>query len=86
MLNSVKQRFTTGSLNAVLLLFPCWLILFYFKERIAIWFIYRLLSLTHGASVSKALVFFLSTFLKIYLLLVLIIFFDGPCAFLGASI
>jgi uncharacterized protein len=74
MLNSVKQRFSTGSLNAVLLLFPCWLILFYFKERIAIWFIYRLLSLAHGASVSKALVFFLSTFLKIYLLLVLIIF------------
>ena len=64
----------SGSIQAVLLLFPCWLILFYFKERVAAWLIYQVFSFAHGENISKALVFFITTFLKIYLLLVLIIF------------
>jgi uncharacterized protein len=72
--SNLKLRPAAGSLNTVLLLFPCWLILFYFKERIATWLIYSVFSLSHGESLSRALVFFMSTFLKIYLLLVLIIF------------
>jgi uncharacterized membrane protein YraQ (UPF0718 family) len=58
----------------VLLIFPVWLILFYFKERIALWLVYNLFSLAQGVNISKALIFFIATFLKIFLLLVLIIF------------
>jgi uncharacterized protein len=64
----------SGSIQAVLLLFPFWLILFYFKERIASWLIYQVFSFARGEDISKALVFFIATFLKIYLLLVLILF------------
>jgi uncharacterized membrane protein YraQ (UPF0718 family) len=63
-----------GRLQASLLLFPCWLLLFYFKESIASWLIYHVFSLVRGENISKALVFFITTFLKIYLLLILIIF------------
>jgi uncharacterized membrane protein YraQ (UPF0718 family) len=69
-----KLHPASGSIQAVLLLFPCWLILFYYKERIAGWLIYKVFSFAHGENISKALVFLISTFLKIYLLLVLIIF------------
>jgi uncharacterized membrane protein YraQ (UPF0718 family) len=69
-----KPELTSGSLQAVLLIFPCWLLLFYFKEAIASWLIYHVFSLDHGGNISKAFVFFLTTSLKIYLLLILIIF------------
>jgi uncharacterized membrane protein YraQ (UPF0718 family) len=48
--------------------------LFYFKERIAQWIIYHALPLAESDKISMTLVFFISTFLKISLLLVLIIF------------
>jgi uncharacterized membrane protein YraQ (UPF0718 family) len=71
---SIKPHSATGRLNTVLLLFPCWLLLFYFKERAAGWLIYQFFSLTQGERLSISLVFFFTTFLKIFLLLVLIIF------------
>jgi uncharacterized membrane protein YraQ (UPF0718 family) len=71
---NLKLHSISGSLQTVLLLFPCWLILFYFKESISRWLIYKVFSFAHGESMSNALVFFITTFLKIYLLLVLIVF------------
>lgn len=73
-MQKLKLDLTSGRLQVVLLLIPCWLILFYFKEVIASWLIYDAFSLVHGEDISKALVFFITTFLKIYLLLVLIVF------------
>jgi len=70
----LKLNSNSGSLQTVLLLFPVWLILFYFKERVADWLIYQVFSFDRGENISKALAFFVTTFLKIYLLLVLIIF------------
>jgi uncharacterized protein len=72
--HNLNLRPATGSTHAALLLFPCWILLFYFKERIAGWLIYKVFFFVHGESISKALVFFITTFLKIFLLLVLIIF------------
>jgi uncharacterized protein len=69
-----KPDLTSGSFQAVLLIFPFWLILFYFKEVIASWLIYHVFSLVQGDNISKALVFFITTSLKIYLLLILIVF------------
>jgi uncharacterized protein len=57
-----------------LLLFPCWLMLFYFKERIAGWIIYHVFRFAESNEISTILVFLMSTFLKIFLLLFLIIF------------
>lgn len=73
-MQNVKPHSSAGSLQAALLLFPCWLLLFYFKERIAGWLIYDVFSLAGEEGFSKALVFFFSTFLKISLLLILIVF------------
>ncbi len=73
-MRDLKLNSNSGSLQAVLLLFPVWLILFYFKERVADWLIYQVFSFARGENISKALAFFITTFLKIYLLLVLIIF------------
>jgi uncharacterized protein len=70
----LKKYLSIGSVNSVLLLFPCWLMLFYFKDKIASWFIYHAFSLAESDKISSTLVFFISTFLKISLLLVLIIF------------
>lgn len=69
-----KLHSVSGSVQAVMLILPFWLILFYFKERVAAWFIYRVFSLAHGGNMSNTLVFFIATFLKIYLLLILIVF------------
>lgn len=73
MVNSVK-RYSFGGLNALLLLFPLWLLLFYFKDDIAHWLIYQGFSLEKGERFSRAIAFFISTVLKISLLLILIIF------------
>jgi uncharacterized protein len=71
---NIKPHSTEGRLQVVLLLFPCWLLLFYFKNKIAGWIIYQVFSFVKGESLSQALVFFITTFLKIFLLLILIIF------------
>jgi uncharacterized protein len=48
--------------------------LFYFKENISRWLVFRLLLFSSSAMFPKVLVFFTATFLKIFLLLILIIF------------
>jgi uncharacterized protein len=63
-----------GRLNTVLLLFPCWLLLYYFKEKVARFLVYNLFSLPETDKLAKTLTFLIATFLKIYLLLGLIIF------------
>jgi len=57
-----------------MLLFPCWLLIYYFKERIASLLVHDVLSLAAGEKFSATLIFFIATFLKIFSLLVLIIF------------
>lgn len=72
-MDSVKQNSYSG-LNALLLLFPCWLLLFYFKDNIANWLIYQVFSSVKGERFLQTLAFFITTFLKVSLLLILIIF------------
>lgn len=68
------KTYSYGGLNILLLLFPCWLLLFYFKDDIAGWLTYEVFSSARGEKLSQALAFFITTFLKISLLLVLIVF------------
>lgn len=68
------KPYSYSGLNALLLLFPFWLLLFYFKEDIARWLIYDAFSFLKGNRLSQTLAFFITTFLKISLLLILIIF------------
>jgi len=70
----IKPNTGYRSLNIALLLFPCWLMLFYFKESLAQWLVYNLFSFDGGEKFLQSLVFFISTLLKISLLLVLVIF------------
>lgn len=73
-LHSIKLNPVTGRLNAVLLLFPCWLLLFYFKDKIGSFIVYDIFSLPAGTGFTTTLIFFIATILKIFLLLVLLIF------------
>lgn len=57
-----------------MLLLPCWLLVFYFKEKIAGWLIYNAFDLRATQGISEPLTFFITTLLKISLLLVLIVF------------
>jgi uncharacterized protein len=70
----IKLNSSAARLNFVLLVFPCWLIIYYFKEKIARLLVNSLFSITAGEKLSATLTFFIATFLKIFLLLVLIIF------------
>jgi len=72
--NSLKLNSSTGRLNFVLFLFPFWLLIYYFKEKIARFMVYDVFSLGAGEKLSSTLNFFIATSLKIYFLLVLIIF------------
>lgn len=73
-LNSIKLNPVNTGLNTVLLLFPCWLILFYFKDQIGSFIVHDIFSLSNGANLASALVFLIATLLKIFLLLGLMIF------------
>ena len=73
-LNSIKLNPVTSGLNTVLLLFPCWLLIFYFKNQIGSFIVHDIFSLSGDTNLAIALVFFISTLLKIFLLLGLIIF------------
>ena len=57
-----------------MLLLPFWLLLFYFKERIAEFLISNVFNLDAGSRFTQTLSFFISTLLKIYLLLTFFIF------------
>ncbi len=62
------------SLHIVLLLFPCWLLLYYFKSQVAHWLVFGVLGQASAGSFSKAASFFVLTCIKIFLLLILIVF------------
>lgn len=57
-----------------MLLLPFWLLLFYFRERITGFIITDVFSLAAGSRFTQTLSFFISTFLKIFLLLTMFIF------------
>lgn len=73
-LKSIRLKTAAGGLNTVFLLFPCWLILFYFKDKIGSFIVHDIFSLPGGTGLTGALVFFIATILKIFLLLVFLIF------------
>lgn len=59
------------------LLFALWLVLYYFKDQLATFVVYYMFNLSETSKFADALWFFLGTFLKISLLLVLVIFLAG---------
>lgn len=71
-MEQLKKSASLSSLNAALLLFPCWLIVFWFRNEIAATLVYSLLHMPQPAA--GTVHFFVSTFLKISLLLLLFIF------------
>jgi hypothetical protein len=80
-MNSALQTYGTNdkrpgitNLQIVLLLLPVWLVLFWFKVDVSQWIVFDLLSLQSSATLPQSLAFFISTLLKIFLLLILIIF------------
>jgi uncharacterized membrane protein YraQ (UPF0718 family) len=73
-MNRDRNQVFTGRSGIVLLLFPFWLILIYFNDRIGDWIIYTFFSMQAGAPLSQAMAFFIATFLKISLLLVFFLF------------
>ena len=73
-LHSLKLNKVNNAVNSVLLLFPCWLLLFYFRDTIGSFIIHDIFSLPHGTPLTGTLSFFIATLLKIFLLLGLMIF------------
>jgi uncharacterized membrane protein YraQ (UPF0718 family) len=71
------QYFSLSPLELVILLFPIWLILFYFKAEISGWITSKILSLTEGSKASDVVIFFLTTTIKVFLLLLMVIFLAG---------
>ena len=76
-MNISGQNKTSVRLNSVLLLLPCWLLLFFYKEKISHFLVYKILMMAAGTRLSATLSFFFTTFLKISLLLVFIVFVMG---------
>jgi uncharacterized protein len=70
-------RKVIGSLNRVIPFLPFWLLLFYFREGISRFLIYNLFSMQQGDKLAMTLTFFITTMIKIYLLLVFVIFAMG---------
>jgi Predicted permeases len=63
--------------NIILFSFPLWLFLFYFKDKVSYFLVFTLARMSEDQVLGNTLYFFLSTFLKILLLLVLMIFLMG---------
>jgi uncharacterized protein len=74
---SKAQYQATGNIYRIMPLIPIWLLLFYFREEISGFLIYRLFSMEAVSKLSQTLVFLITTCLKIYLLLVSVIFIMG---------
>jgi len=73
----LKRYFSRAHISKsqiILLLFPIWIMLYYFKDLLSGWLVYKVLSLPQGTLFSKSLAFFILTTTKIFLLLALIIF------------
>ncbi len=73
-MNNAKSQPAITKLNTILMIFPVWLALYYFKDRTARFLIIDLLSAPPSGKLAQALIFFTSTSLKIFLLLALIVF------------
>lgn len=73
-MQNVKLHLSIRKLSAVLIIFSCWVLLFHFKVSISGWFIFDALSLSPGTKFSQFLYFFVVTSLKIFLLLVMLVF------------
>ena len=71
-----RRSWLSGS-EMVILLFPAWLLIFYFRTGISNWIAEHILFLPENSVISNTLIFFLATLLKVFLLLVLIIFVMG---------
>jgi len=63
--------------NTTLFALPLWILLYYFKEKIAYFIIFSLFRISEESHLANSIWFFFSTILKILLLLVLIIFLMG---------
>ena len=63
--------------NICLLGFPVWILLYYFKEKVSWFLVFTFFRIPEESHFSGFLWFFLSTMLKIMLLLILIIFLMG---------
>ena len=72
-----KQNQVAGNTYRIMPIIPVWLLLFYFKDKISGFLIYNLFSMPEGGKLSLTLTFFITTFLKIYLLLIFVIFVMG---------
>ncbi len=59
------------------LLFPVWILLYYYKEESANFIVYNWFRLPYESNVSTTLWFFISNLQKIFLILVLVIFLTG---------
>lgn len=70
----MKSDTTYPALNTLLLLLPCWLLIFYFREKITGWLVYDVINLSEYQEIAGLLVSFFATLLKISLLLVLFVF------------
>lgn len=64
-------------INTIILLFPIWLLVFYFKSKVAYYLVFEVLRLPDNSLLANSLQFFIATFLKISLLLVIAIFIMG---------
>lgn len=73
-MESLKARSSQASVNAALLLLPCWLLVFYFKKEIGDWLVYGILKSLVIPAIASAIAFFITTLLKIFLLLALMVF------------
>jgi uncharacterized protein len=71
---SLKSRPSLASINAAMLLFPIWLLVFYFKKEIAGLLVDGFLKSFLTPVVVSTTTFFITTLLKIFLLLVLMVF------------
>ncbi len=63
--------------NQCLILFPIWILLFYFKEKVAYFLVFTFFQMSEASLLANSICFFISTFIKIILLLILIIFLMG---------
>lgn len=66
-----------AKLNICLISIPIWILLYYFKDTVSTFVVYNFLQFSEENRFAGCLWFFLGTFIKIILLLVLIIFIMG---------
>jgi uncharacterized protein len=71
----IPRKYTDSVIfSFFMVLFTCWLLVFYFKDRIAGFIVFDILFLPHSEKLSGSLLFFFQTFFKIFLLLIVVVF------------